>query len=389
MGPSLLKILANQVRWAIPVLVCSGGTLVYLGYRVPRPLHPIKQAAAPPTILEAANTSLGLAATRRGHDLVLSWNTESPAIVSAVTGILVIQTRGDLQDFILGPGELRSGSFLYKSTAEQINIRLHLFDRNDKQTNDVIVIPWALDANQHPASQLPPEPNPASVPDTPSTAGQKKAAITVGDSQVGNGPQVLSQAGPTLIQKEEAEPPAASARDVLLETPPLVAPQSFSLAAVPQDLFEQPVFAKPPSHEASGLVPVVTMSPLRPKINAIPLFRKLSLDSGFVPPTPIRKPSPELPASISQGLRRVVLVDVKVFVGATGDVQYAELLSNGTGPDREIASFAVFESRGWKFDPARLKGQSVDGEVILHYRFSPSTGPEHPVTGAGEPKSVD
>ena len=366
MGPSLLKNFANQSRWAIPVLLCSGGSLFYFAHRVPRPLHPLKQSAVLPTILEAANTSFGLAAKRQGHDLVLSWNTESPAIVSAVTGILVIQTREDLQDFTLGPRELRSGRFVYKSTAEQIDIRLHVFDRNDKQTNDTAVLSFARDSNRRPTSQLLPEPNSAAAPGSPAAPRQKNPEVTIHNNRVWNRPH------------KESEPLVSGASDVLLETPPLVKPQSFPSATVTHDWFAQPVVVKPPSNEASALAQAVTISPLRPKMNAIPLLRRLRPDSDFVPPTPIRRPSPELPANLSQGLKHVVSVDVKVFIAATGAVQYAELLSDGTGPDRNIASFAVFQARDWKFDPARLKGQPVAGEVVLHYRFGPSTGPEPP-----------
>jgi hypothetical protein len=106
-------------------------------------------------------------------------------------------------------------------------------------------------------------------------------------------------------------------------------------------------------------------------VTAVPIIKKLRQHSDFVPPIAIRPYSPEIPANVRQELKEEVSVDVKVYVNSSGAVQYAELLSNGTGARRDIASIAVFESRRWKFHPALVGGQPSEGEVILHYRFSP------------------
>jgi outer membrane biosynthesis protein TonB len=50
-------------------------------------------------------------------------------------------------------------------------------------------------------------------------------------------------------------------------------------------------------------------------------------------------------------------------------VDYAELISEGTGPNRSLASQAVYAARRWEFEPAREGERKVPGQVILHYRF--------------------
>ncbi len=105
-------------------------------------------------------------------------------------------------------------------------------------------------------------------------------------------------------------------------------------------------------------------------------LRKLGLgkhnkDAGFVPPTPIREPPTELPPELRHRIKNQVAMDVKIYIDREGKVEYAELLSKGTGSNRDLASLAVFASRRWTFSPARLGDETVPAEVILHFRFGP------------------
>ena len=60
-----------------------------------------------------------------------------------------------------------------------------------------------------------------------------------------------------------------------------------------------------------------------------------------------------------------------ISVDRAGKVEFAELLSNGSGPNRDVASLAVFASRHWEFSPAHLGNDSVPAEVVLRFRFGP------------------
>jgi TonB family protein len=62
-------------------------------------------------------------------------------------------------------------------------------------------------------------------------------------------------------------------------------------------------------------------------------------------------------------------VDVKVYVSENGRVDFAELVSSGR--NAQLANAAVFAARRWTFTPARLDGENIPGEVILHFRFLP------------------
>jgi hypothetical protein len=381
------ETLANRRRWLIPAMAFAGAALHYFPNRPPGP-RPLNEQSEPQAILASVKTSLGLDAERRGDDLLLYWNRESAAIASAVTGILVIQTGDDHEDFVLSPQDLHSGRFIHRSTASLVNIRLHVFDWNDNQTTDSLDFSLSRKSDRRPALFSRPTANPPVASDMPSTHARTQPKVVSAADRVGNvrrdGTMMLRphHSGLALIRQVKPETRVPVTGRLPLENPPFIEPPFFPSPIAVSGLLEQGALATPHSDTALGSSPVISQSvlasPLRRLVTAVPLVKKLRHDSDFVPPTPIRTSSPEIPASLRQNLKRGFSVDVKVYVNSSGEVQYAELLSNGMGPDRDIASLAVFESRRWKFHPAHRGGQPSDGEVILHYRFSPArVDPRH------------
>jgi hypothetical protein len=106
-------------------------------------------------------------------------------------------------------------------------------------------------------------------------------------------------------------------------------------------------------------------------LRVLPLARKHDKRAGFVAPEPLREDTPAISPELRGRLTREVPIDVKLFVDPAGKVGYAELLSDGTGQNVELATLAVFSSRRWRFSPASLDGAPVPAEVILRFRFGP------------------
>src|SRR5262249_11799010 len=114
---------------------------------------------------------------------------------------------------------------------------------------------------------------------------------------------------------------------------------------------------EPVVYESSGPPPPVATTPdpfVSVEVDPVPndqrgVLGKLRLrnETAFVPPRPVRQPLPEIPAQLRRRIQDVVPIDVNLYVDRTGAVKYAELLSDGTGPNREIASLAVFAARRW------------------------------------------
>jgi TonB family protein len=91
----------------------------------------------------------------------------------------------------------------------------------------------------------------------------------------------------------------------------------------------------------------------------------------FRPPAPVRQPRPQVPADVQRAITRDAIVNVRVYVDRAGKVEFAELLSDGTGANRDLAALAVFTSRRWEFEPATVNGKAVPGKAVLRFRFAP------------------
>jgi hypothetical protein len=365
-----------RARWLIPAVAVAGGAFLYLSRPKARP-PAVKKSPPMQTFYASETTPLGLSAKRQGRDLVLSWNRDAPAIISAVSAIIGIQTGDNSEDFVLGSQVLRSGRFVHRSSANYINIRLHVFDSNDGQTNDSFVL--SVTPTSSPRRVAPPR---LMARSAIARAGKNKnrrslTALVPSRGETSTLPR-RPQSSPVVVRQENSEPQSA-ASPFLLETPPSIGPLSFSPPPAVPGVDGRAVPANPLSYSGGpspGIAHSTPASPLARVMASIPLVKKLRHDSDFSPPTPSLSPLPRIPADLRRRLTGVISVDVKVFVNSIGDVQYAELLTNGRGSDREIASLAVFESRRWKFHPAQMRGEPAPGEVVLHYRFGPSTEPE-------------
>ena len=102
-----------------------------------------KQARQPVT------PELGLIAERRGAEVLLSWNHEAAAFAGATEGVLIIRAENSIQQIVLTPDRLRSGSILYSPTGDEIDIGLQVRSAGHAVADSAVVIPPATpDATQ-------------------------------------------------------------------------------------------------------------------------------------------------------------------------------------------------------------------------------------------------
>ena len=166
---------------------------------------------------------------------------------------------------------------------------------------------------------------------------------------------------------------AASAAIPVLPAPPNVAgePASYDeLVSLASTSFE-PELPQIPDPLVSVATSPVPLPHRKALLRELGISGKSDKAAEFVPPTPIREPPTELPPELRHRLKSQVAMNVKVYIDRDGKVTYAELLSKGTGPNRDLASLAVFASRQWEFSPARLGDETVPAEAILRFRFGP------------------
>jgi TonB family protein len=89
---------------------------------------------------------------------------------------------------------------------------------------------------------------------------------------------------------------------------------------------------------------------------------------AYESPKPLKEVQPSVSPS-EAAVTHPVPVEVRVFVTESGSVDFAELMSDGNNP--RLAAAAISAARKWNFAPAKMGGENVPGEMILHFRFEP------------------
>jgi hypothetical protein len=187
-------------------------------------------------------------------------------------------------------------------------------------------------------------------------------------------PVVTTAPRPQVVSADRAAPPASPARPTRRA---FVPPPEVARAAPPRtETADLPTLQTPrlaaPAIVAGGAVPRPVAPAPAPK-PAIEARVAVAVDpvprSGrFVPPETLQGAPPHI-----VHVERTVVINVRVYVDRTGKVDYAELLSDGMGENRDLASAAVFSARKWRFSPAKVDGKAVPAQAVLRFRFLPET----------------
>lgn len=164
-------------------------------------------------------------------------------------------------------------------------------------------------------------------------------------------------------------PPPSSAFRLVEPTPPEASP----LPPAPHPNLPLPMLNIPPVVSPIATVAVDAIAPQAPRTGVL---SKLHLRKGhpladFTPPQAVRQTAAEISPELRRNLTKEVPVDVKLYIDRAGKVEYAELVSRSSAHNRDLATAALFASRQWRFSPARLEGEPVEAQVVLHYHFGP------------------
>ena len=352
--PEWWGIPGKTLKSLIPVIVLAGIALFYLARRSSEPVLPgelLSPLAQPAVPAGGRKATLALTAERRGTDLLLSWDRESPAIASAITGSLFIQAGNDHRDLVLTPEQLRSGSVFYTPTGDQIDIRLQVVGRNDSVTYDSVIVLLPPGVDQRPVVVSRPAPPPATQ-NSSASAPVPSAA-----------PELQPQPNPVEPRRSFSTPPGptiarSSAPPRLDEPPPDVS--LTPKAPSPSSLFNvQP--AAPPAPAVPAPTPAAPSQP--------PVSTQRKTAPGPQSPVPISQPLPRFSSELRAVIFNPVTVQVKVTIDAGGKVVKAEAL-----PRNDVhvllLQAAADAARNWKFRPATINGLPVPGEAIVSFVFS-------------------
>ena len=315
----------------------SGALLYYRnGFKLP--------AASPGAAARAeVKASLGLAVEKRGNDLVVSWNRNAAMIAKADFGMLLIRGDEVSRDIPLTAEELRSGSVVYASTAEQVRFQLNVV-AGEQVAREFLALVLPQAAEQTPERQ-------AIV--TGSPGGNAKAGAPPR-------PLVLNVPAPTA----ELRPfkPVENPRPATV-TPPRIDEPPAAVDGPPVNRETLPLLTRP----------VVTMAPPA----EVPAAQKSapgevpSIAMAAHPPVPTHQSVPALPTALRGAIWKATLVDVNVSVDATGNVVKAEAVAKA-GLNPLLRDAAVQAARRWKFQPAQFDGHAVPANLVVQFNFAGS-----------------
>jgi hypothetical protein len=370
-GGPLVPPLARRrrLRWLIPLMAVSLGMATgAILYEVLNPgQHRAPSSGVPAAVpitsaskqAEAAD-HVALNVQRDGPSLRLVWDRNSPVIRNAAKAILYINDGDHESQLSLDPRELGSGLVSYWPDSKDVTFRMEVFAAGHSTDDSIrvvggVAVPSVAARRAEPVRPAAPAPQPPPA-----------SSLSVPPQQRAAAPSSQGSASRSAEQHPESTEPRPS------PFTPVPKPMIAATAATPTTA---PAPQAPPASTQVS-VRVEPVSGSRGVIGRIPFFRRFKKQpQTFVPPAPVREVRPSLSARERHALIGTVPMDVKVFVGDTGKVQYVELVSN-IGQHEDLASLAVYAARRWEFSPARLGQEKVPGEVILHFRFSPEEPPE-------------
>ncbi len=332
------------MRWLVAALatlfaasVMSGAWLYYR--------NGFNRTSASPTAPARAEVqaSLGLAVERRGNDLVISWNRNAAMIAKADFGMLLIRGSEVSRDIPLTAEELRSGSVVYASSAEQVRFQLNVV-AGEQVAREFL----ALVLPQAPARALE---RPASVTGLPN--GNSKASVPSRPLVM----NVLAPAAELRQFKPMENPQPATVTPPRIDEPPLV------VGAAPVNGETLPLLSRP----------VVTLAaPVEvPAAQKSPPAEATTIATAAHPPVPTHQTVPALPTALRGAIWKATVVDVNVSVDATGNVVKAAAVAK-PGLNPLLRDAAVQAARRWKFQPAQFDGHAVPASIVVQFNFAGS-----------------
>jgi len=348
-GPSRPLVSLNRAWiWVIgAVAVVAAGTVLY---------EVARAATRPPE-----PTGVGLRIECQGNDLLLLWDAGRPAVRRAVRGSLSISDGSYKKQLDLDPGQLRSGRVFYSADTGDVLVQLDVVDRwGQHAAESTRVLGPARDtAPVQNASVAPVRQEPVARPPEPPPAPKVRRTLEPAAARVrppAAEPAVRTSAAPSpsRAMKPAVQPAVALAPPPSAEEIARLAPQKPVAPALLEEPAKQPPSELPPAAppQASAAQPAATAA-------------TVAGGPGYVGPKVLQRVNPMVPPTVRAFLRRDEVVRLMVSLDASGKVVAAQPASGNT----QLAKLATNTLDQWRFEPAKLNGSNVPGDITLVFRF--------------------
>jgi protein TonB len=346
---------ASGRSWLVPALaavvvasVLAGASLYFRrGSNLPVP----SPAAVARTEVQSP---LGLSVERHGNDLRVSWNGKADWISKADFGMLLIRGSAVSRDVPLTAEELRAGSVVYVSPADQVRFQLTVVAGGQAAREFLtIIVPEIVERSANRASLT---------------------SSLSGNSNTGAGLRPPVPSGPVipleLRQFKETRDPATVTPPSIDEPPPLSG--AAAVNSVTPSLLNRPAVSPGPPPVSVNQVPVSPLAPVNVPAQSTPQGQPSLSTSGAQPPVATHRVVPNVPTMLKKGvIWKPTTVDVNVSVDASGSVVKAEVAAK-SGLHPLLRDAAVQAALQWKFQPAQYDGHPLPANIVLRFSFAPT-----------------
>ena len=285
----------------------------------------LRPAVTPPVARSPVpNNAPLLSVQRQNGTATLSWNHEAPAVADADYALLTIKDGRKREQLRLSKTDLETGRVVYIPRSREISFQLQLFAQSQSSTESI-----------------------RSVADLPLAP----RAVT---------PPARSAHKPSLRVVQEPAPLPALPAFAENETPitPAPATQEPSQAVSRTD-------TTPPKPREAGVVTTVSLELIGHSGVKEVLGHILGSGDKTTPPRIIRQILPGIYPALASRIHGTRQIDVKITVGAGGQVVKTELTDDRAADP--IDSAVYYAARQWTFEPARNGDRPVESKVLMHF----------------------
>ncbi len=304
--------------------------------------------------------SLPFTLVAEGERVSLDWDGQSPVVQAGECGVLWIADGDIHRRLILDESQLRAGKLFYWPINKDVSFQLKVAQGNKDCAKDVppVLLPAESLPNHQRAGRLASGSRMHIVQkaERPSTETHES-----GDGTPFENTRIEPVNGPGFaVQGESQQAETLAVHAIPMSAATERSPLSIAIGPAPPVALES---------YTSVSVETVPEKRLSRFVSRIPLLRRLHRATERVSPKPVRETTLTIPAELRRALKPDLPMDVRAFVNESGKVTYAEMASDFTEENSDLASLAVFDARHWEFMPAQTGGQAVPAQIILRYRF--------------------
>jgi protein TonB len=218
-------------------------------------------------------------------------------------------------------------------------------------------------------------------------ASQQEVAAPVGPkAEVAVPTPVPAEQPPVAEQLPVAEPPKPeprSATPIPVTAPPTPPPPAERAEAVvakaPARVFnpsptqrdpETPVIAAPPAMQAQAeTLPAMNLDQAFPAAAPKRQEPPAPAIAAISAPRPLKRVEPVVNSALKSSLKGDIIVAVRVYVGANGQVLSTVPMKQNDAKAGQLAAIAADTIKRWQFEPATQNGKPMAGETIVRLRF--------------------